>query len=150
VFPISLPALRDRVDDIEPLATHFAERAGSRLFGRPLVPTATELELLVSYDWPGNVRELMAVIERAAILGAGRSLDIATALGGTMSGPEPELSPGEPGADRGRIEQALKTSRGRIEGPFGAAKALGVNPHTLRSRMRKLGIQWDRFRAVEE
>jgi hydrogenase-4 transcriptional activator len=150
VFPISLPALRDRADDIEPLATHFAERAGTRLFGRPLVPTASDLELLVSYDWPGNVRELMAVIERAAILGGGRTLDIAIALGGTMPALEQELSPGEPGADRGRIEQALKTSRGRIEGPFGAAKALGVNPHTLRSRMRKLGIQWDRFRAVEE
>jgi transcriptional regulator with GAF, ATPase, and Fis domain len=92
----------------------------------------------------------MAVIERGAILGAGKLLDIATALGGTMSAPEQDLSAGEPGADRGRIEQALKTSRGRIEGPFGAAKALGVNPHTLRSRMRKLGIQWDRFRAVEE
>jgi transcriptional regulator with GAF, ATPase, and Fis domain len=92
----------------------------------------------------------MAVIERAAILGAGRTLDIETALGGTMPSPEQEAPAGEPGADRERIEQALKTSRGRIEGPFGAAKALGVNPHTLRSRMRKLGIQWDRFRAVEE
>jgi transcriptional regulator with GAF, ATPase, and Fis domain len=88
----------------------------------------------------------MAVIERAAILGGGRSLDIETALGGTV----PAERSNEPGADRARIELALRTSRGRIEGPFGAAKALGVNPHTLRSRMRKLGIQWDRFRAVEE
>jgi transcriptional regulator with GAF, ATPase, and Fis domain len=148
VFPIALPALRERTLDIEPLATHFAERAGSRLFGRPLVPTAAELALLAAYDWPGNVRELAAVIERAAILGAGRSLDISTALGGL--GPIPARGEIDAGTDRGRIEDALKTSRGRIEGPFGAAKALGVNPHTLRSRMRKLGIQWDRFRAVEE
>jgi transcriptional regulator with GAF, ATPase, and Fis domain len=118
------------------------------LFGRPLVPTSAELGLLLSYDWPGNVRELMAVVERAAILGAGRSLDIATALGGL--GPIPARGESDVGNERGRIEDALKTSRGRIEGPFGAAKALGVNPHTLRSRMRKLGIQWDRFRAVEE
>jgi hydrogenase-4 transcriptional activator len=149
VFPISLPALRDRPDDIEPLATHFAERAGTRLFGRPLVPTSTELQQLLTYDWPGNVRELAAVIERGAILGGGRSLDLVTALGGFGSPSSLRPTP-EPGADRGRIEDALKTSHGRIEGPFGAAKALGVNPHTLRSRMRKLGIQWDRFRGVEE
>ncbi len=148
VFPITLPPLRERVDDIESLATHFAERAGTRLFGRPLVPTATELQLLASYDWPGNVRELMAVVERAAILGGGRALDIETALGGFA--PTPAQAAQEPGTDRGRIEDALKSSRGRIEGPFGAAKALGVNPHTLRSRMRKLGIQWNRFRALEE
>ena len=82
VFPIRLPPLRERVDDIPVLAVHFAPCAARRLGTAPLVPSPLDIKLLVSYPWPGNVRELAAVIERAAILGDGKSLEIAKALGG--------------------------------------------------------------------
>ena len=80
-FRSSLPPLRERREDIPRLAAHFAARAATRLVGSPLMPTLEDLDLLLAYDWPGNVRELAAVIERAAILGAGRTLRIAAALG---------------------------------------------------------------------
>jgi transcriptional regulator with GAF, ATPase, and Fis domain len=160
VFPIHLPPLRDRRDDIPALASHFALRAAKRLGTAPLVPTPEQMGLLVSYPWPGNVRELAAVIERAAILGNGRSLEVAQALGGMAPRTQP---PGEVvvraecGPGRGElptldavmarhIEAALARTRGRIEGPDGAARILGINPHTLRARMRKLGVNWRRFR----
>lgn len=160
VFPIPLPPLRERPGDIPALAEHFAQRAGKRLGGSGLVPTPQDLELLLQYNWPGNVRELAAVIERAAILGGGHRLEIAAALGvsGRTSTPAGDRS--EPIAEaatrrfatldeavRRHIETVLAETRGRIEGPSGAAAILGVNPHTLRSRMRKLGIDWNRFRG---
>jgi len=148
VFPVHLPSLRERVDDIPLLARHFAARAGVRLFGKALVPTARDLEILQAWDWPGNVRELMAVVERAAILGDGEQLDVEMALGSARTRVEPPAPAAAPGSehDRPTIEDALARCLGRIEGPFGAAAVLGVNPHTLRSRMRRLGIEWSRFR----
>jgi transcriptional regulator with GAF, ATPase, and Fis domain len=140
VFPIRLPPLRERKVDLPALARVFAARAGQRLHGRPLVPTPADLTLLQRYDWPGNVRELAAVIERAAILGGGDHLDVSAALG---VAPAP---PAEPTDERGRIEATLERCLGRIEGPFGAAAALGEKPGTLRSRMRRLGIDWERYR----
>jgi transcriptional regulator with GAF, ATPase, and Fis domain len=179
IFPIRLPALRERPQDLPALVAHFAQRAGVRLGGTALTPSAHDLQLLSSYAWPGNVRELIAVIERAAILGNGRRLEVAKALGASnleASGPRPvtfapppSLAPSPihangspastaaPWAPSGEvtpldtamvshIERALSATHGRIEGPFGAARILGVNPHTLRARMRKLGIEWSRFR----
>lgn len=160
VFPIRLPPLRERRQDIAPMATHFANRAGLRLFGVPLNPLADDILLMQRYDWPGNVRELAAVIERAAILGDGRHLEVKAALGvmpiasRSEPAPAPGVRPETPGpagslddASRAAIQAALTTSLGRIEGPFGAARALGINPHTLRSRMRKLGIPWAKYRT---
>ena len=160
VFPVHLPALRDRVEDIPALAAHFAWRVGKRLGGVPLSPTRADLELLAGYAWPGNVRELAAVIERAAILGDGRQLMIAAALGTAGQGrgaerrvpPAPAAAPAPPRVAPldtvivRHIEAALSAANGRVEGPWGAAAQLGVNPHTLRARMRKLGIDWSRFR----
>ena len=81
VFPIYLPRLRDRVEDLPLLVRHFAQRAASR-FGLPFVePSAADLLTLASYGWPGNIRELGAVIDRAVILGKGQSLEVAAALG---------------------------------------------------------------------
>jgi transcriptional regulator with GAF, ATPase, and Fis domain len=140
VFPIALPSLRERSADIPALAQHFAERAGARLFGVPLVPTREDLVALQAYPWPGNVRELAAVIERAAILGDGRRLAVAAALGVLPLSPAPARD------ERGAILEALTHSRGRIEGPFGAAAAMDVNANTLRSRMRRLGIDWASYR----
>ncbi|HEX9106781.1 MAG TPA: sigma 54-interacting transcriptional regulator [Longimicrobiales bacterium] len=168
VFSIRLPPLRERVQDIPPLAAHFARRAGRRLGGAPLVPSGEDIRLLLAYDWPGNVRELAAVMERAAILGNGRSLELRGALGNAdgQGGPRLLQNPPTPAvpamtaapagdgilpldaAAARHIERALQATYGRIEGPFGAAALLGINPHTLRSRMRKLGIEWARFRRV--
>ncbi len=167
VFPVHLPALRDRPEDMPALAAHFALRA-SRRFGLPLlVPTLEDVNLLLSYTWPGNIRELAAVIDRAAILGDGKCLEIAKALGvqtplpirtSQASGLPPVSAP-RASANTGAIAPldtvvtehicaALTATHGRIEGAQGAARLLGVNPHTLRARMRKLGIEWKKFRAA--
>jgi len=127
------------------------------------MPDDEDMRLLCSYDWPGNIRELSSVIERAAILGNGRRLEVAKALG-IAAAPSSALRPMRvaPSADppldleafstfddqaRSHIEAALRRSLGRVDGPFGAARLLGVNPQTLRSRMKKLGIDSRRFRA---
>jgi transcriptional regulator with GAF, ATPase, and Fis domain len=161
-FPILLPPLRERKMDIPDLAEHFAERAARHFGLRPQKPTPSDLALLANYDWPGNIREFAAVIDRAAILGDGERLDIERALGSGIP-----ASPARPAAEpvpvtaqstprvmdldeamRQTIEQALVLTRGRIEGPHGAGAVLKINPHTLRARMRKLGIDWRKFRVV--
>ena len=162
VFPIEIPPLRSRPEDIPALASHFAARAGTRLGGSALVLTSDDIELLLSYSWPGNVRELAAVIERAAILGDGKRLRLAAALGTPVptepgeKAPEvamedPTILPLDQAMAR-HIERALKATGGRIEGRGGTAALLRVNPHTLRARMRKLKIDWAKFRkdATEE
>ena len=164
VFPIDLPPLRERPEDIAPLATHFASRAARRLGTGPLMLSREDIDLLTSYPWPGNVRELATVIERAAILGEGHSLRVQTALGPavtrtgrmttrdwaaratTVAAVADSMTLDD--AIRSHIVQALRATHGRIEGPFGAATRLGVNPHTLRARMRKLGIRWATFRGA--
>jgi hydrogenase-4 transcriptional activator len=155
VFPIRLPPLRERRQDIAALAGHFATRAGLRLGASPLIPTADDVERLLAYDWPGNVRELAAVVERAAILGNGRRLDLGRALGAaTGPGRTPQVVPVPADApfltlDQAmmlHLETALTKTSGQVEGAAGAAQLLGINPHTLRARMRKLGVDWKRFR----
>ena len=174
IFPVRLPPLRERLGDIPALATHFALKAARRFGTSPIAPRPEDISLLLQYGWPGNVRELSSVIERAVILGNGRSLEIATSLG--VGGAPTEASRATPlkallaqpthpvtsvtshrqdsaaeasldSAMIRHIQEALTRCRGRIEGPFGAAQALGINPHTLRSRMRKLGIEWATFRS---
>jgi hydrogenase-4 transcriptional activator len=180
VFPILLPRLRERQADISALARHFAQRAANRFGLPPVEPTAADLHLLLQYNWPGNIRELAAVIDRAAILGNGERLDIATALGsGSAASPPhmplpssaptlyeviPKAAPvprieqprSQPpvgklsAAMKEHIEQALVATQGRIEGRGGTAELLGINPHTLRARMRKLGLDWSRYRPSRE
>ncbi|MFA9478046.1 sigma-54 interaction domain-containing protein [Phycisphaerales bacterium AB-hyl4] len=157
-FPIVLPPLRERKQDIPALATHFAERAARRFGLRTQSPTSTDLSLLTNYDWPGNIRELASVIDRAAILGDGHRLAIAQALGGVTSPdatrPSQTLNPTAQRntlatldeATRQHIEATLAATHGRIEGERGAAKLLDINPHTLRARMRKLGVDWAKYR----
>ena len=163
VFPILLPPLRERRDDIAAIAQHFAQRAAVRFGLPPVLPTDDDVRILSSYDWPGNVRELGAVIDRAAILGDGRSLEVAKALGlgqwaGSVTPVATTAAPRVPAAAATgafasleeamlqHIESALRLSGGRIEGRHGAAALLKINPHTLRARMRKLGIRWQQFR----
>jgi transcriptional regulator with GAF, ATPase, and Fis domain len=160
IFPIQLPPLRDRIEDIPALANHFALRAARRFGTPPRIPSPEELALLLSYPWPGNVRELIAVMERAVILGNGERLEVAKALG--VASPAlpaaPRSAPGAPAGAEGpflpldramarHIEAALARTRGKIEGRGGAAELLGINPHTLRARMRKLGVNWRRHRT---
>lgn len=161
VFPVLLPPLRERVEDIPALADHFARRAATRFGLRYCAPSAADLGLLKDYAWPGNVRELASVIDRAAILGDGSYLDITRALG-TAQFPGPAditqganmpVHPGRPEASvdarsiltmeqamARHIQTALQASGGRVEGAGGAADLLDINPSTLRSRMRKLGL----------
>src|SRR5690606_28665368 len=159
VFPIELPPLRARLADLPALAHHFAERAARRLGLPPQLPTPADIRLLQNYPWPGNVRELIAVIERAAILGAGTGLRVDLALGAApISAAAPTSAQTEPAqsgdnaflsldaAMRRHIEAALELTRGRIEGIGGAADLLKINPHTLRARMRKLGVDPTPFR----
>ncbi|MBC7818937.1 MAG: sigma-54-dependent Fis family transcriptional regulator, partial [Planctomycetaceae bacterium] len=161
VFPIVLPPLRERKADIAALANHFAERAATR-FGLHLVlPTDDDIVLLMAYHWPGNIRELGTVIDRAAILGDGKLLEVATALGvmpsesrSTVSlaatthraTPSPQEITSLDEALRQHIVLALRATQGRIEGPKGAAKLLQINPHTLRAKMRKLKLDWSHYR----
>ncbi len=157
VFPVLLPPLRDRIEDIPQLAEHFARRAANR-FGLPSVPiAASDMSLLTSYRWPGNVRELASVIDRAVILGGGHSVEIAVALGAEPARPAAEIASPDRSptgaiesldeAIRRHIARALERTQGRIEGPRGAAAMLEVNPHTLRARMRKLGLRWSAYRT---
>ena len=170
VFPIALPPLREHLEDIPAMAEHFARRAAAS-FGVPhRAPTAEDVRILSAYAWPGNVRELAAVIDRAVLIGEGLRLDVARALGGpspaapgsaglsqvALAGARPDgaasraLRPDdiEPLDDviRAHIERALAATLGRVDGPFGAARVLRINPHTLRARMRKLGVDWRRYR----
>ncbi len=158
VFPIVLPPLRERKHDIPGLAAHFAQRAARRFGLRLQTPTQEDIALLSTYDWPGNIREFASVMDRAAILGDGNTLEIAKALGvalSTKTGTSlavPHPAPAGPAttldaAMRQHIEGVLARCNGRIEGPRGAALLLGINPHTLRARMRKLGIDWRRYRV---
>jgi transcriptional regulator with GAF, ATPase, and Fis domain len=155
VFPIPLPPLRERLQDIPALAAHFSLRAAERLGLPPRMPDAADLAALTAYPWPGNVRELASVIERAAILGDGRRLEVARALGVTP--PPLAAAPATVAAAgveasledvvRQHLEAALVHCRGRVEGPWGAAERLKLNPHTLRSKLRKLGIDVRRYRG---
>ena len=159
VFPIVIPPLRDRPSDIRAFAEYFAERAANRFGLRPVLVSDQDVRLLAAYRWPGNVREMAAVMDRAVLVGQGRELSVAAALGqAQISSGQPVPVPVERSSPaaierldvvmKRHIEAALRDAHGRVEGPHGAARALGINPHTLRARMRKLGIDWRRFRET--
>jgi transcriptional regulator with GAF, ATPase, and Fis domain len=143
VFPIALPPLRERREDIPLLLKHFSERMARKL-GRTFEGISpTFLERAGAYAWPGNVRELENAVERALIMSPGGLLDSSESLVGTPGGASHE-APALPGTleemERAHIRRALNSTRWRIEGDEGAARILGLNPSTLRGRMRKLGI----------
>ena len=138
VFPIRIPPLRERAEDIPVLVWTFLEEFSSRM-GKKItqVPRKT-MEALQRHRWPGNVRELRNVIEHAAILAAGDTLRIdVPGAAANLDAPPPTLIDSE----RELILRALESAGGRIKGPRGAANTLGLNPSTLYSRMKKLGIR---------
>lgn len=151
VLPLTLPPLRQRRSDI-PLLTHFFADRFSRQFGKRITGIAQDtMEVLSGYSWPGNVRELQNVIERAVVLCPGKVLKLGKDLL-PVTGPEYDQETVIANADgtshsslldveRAHILQVLKETQGVIEGPRGAARILNLHPNTLRSRMKKLGIE---------
>jgi PAS domain S-box-containing protein len=148
VFPVVVPPLRTRREDIPLLVHYFVARYAAKI-GRQLTHVSEQaMQRLLAYPWPGNVRELENVIERAVILSAGPVLDIGPeVLSQTeaASSPSPSAPVPAPGslqnAERRHILAVLKQTNWRIDGPNGAARVLDVHPNTLRSRMQKLGIR---------
>ena len=143
VFPLHVPPLRDRREDIPLLTRYFVQKHAQRM-GRNIdtIPTSV-LDALTNYHWPGNIRELQNVLERSVILTNGSVLQVPmTELTGktiptTLNG----TSPAEPHhAERARILKALEEARGQVGGPDGAAARLGLKRTTLQSRMRKFNI----------
>jgi formate hydrogenlyase transcriptional activator len=144
VFPITVPPLRERPEDICLLARYFVEQYRLKL-KRPCRDISDEsLARLVRYSWPGNVRELQNVIERAVILARsvtveidGRLLATSGSLGQNGNGSPTRLQD----LEHAHIRRTLEQTDWRIDGPRGAAQRLGLNPSTLRSRLKKLGIK---------
>jgi transcriptional regulator with GAF, ATPase, and Fis domain len=138
VFPVRVPPLRERTDDIPLLVWTFAEEFGRRMGKTITTIPRRDMARLQQYPWPGNVRELRNVVERAMILAAGDTLHI-------------ELPPAAPAVsgwrmtldevERMHIRRVLDETAWRIRGPNGAAEVLGVKPTTLEARMAKLGIR---------
>ena len=143
VFPIVVPPLRDRREDIPMLVRHFAQQFARRMKKNvETIPTET-MEALTRYDWPGNIRELQNLIERAVILTNGSTLDVPIAALNGRRTTSPEASVHAQtleDADRRHIVSALERANWVIAGPNGAAASLGVKRSTLQFRMRKLGI----------
>ena len=148
VFPIRVPPLRERPSDIPLLVKHFLAQFQRKL-AKPLKAVTPEsMARLERYAWPGNIRELQNVIERACVLSAGPVVEIVDELRPISGGESAPAVPAVPQdavvtleeGERMHIRQALAATAGRIHGPDGAAALLGINPSTLRSRMKKLGI----------
>jgi PAS domain S-box-containing protein len=153
VFPVHVPPLRERGGDIPLLVQYFVERHAVKLGRRITHVPGTAMDSLTRYAWPGNVRELENVIERAVILSRGPDLEIDPALLGipgvhpaTVAVTAAPASAARPAAsleevERQHIVETLRATGWRIEGAEGAAQRLGLHPNTLRSRMKKLGVQ---------
>ncbi|MBP7528389.1 MAG: sigma 54-interacting transcriptional regulator [Syntrophorhabdaceae bacterium] len=139
VFPITVPPLRQRTEDIPLLAHAFVERYSKKL-GKQITSIQKEtMKALQNYPWPGNVRELENVIERAAILCPGPALQLADKLEISCLPFSSTVKTLEE-TERNQILKTLSETRWRIEGKDGAATILGIHPSTLRARMHKLGI----------
>jgi formate hydrogenlyase transcriptional activator len=144
VFPIRVPALRERREDILLLAKYFVERYAASAGKRISSVDKRTAQLLGEYHWPGNIRELQNVIQRAVILTRAETLAFEEAwLSPTSQSPH-HPQPRRIGGEKERIEAALAECRGRISGPKGAASKLGVPRTTLESRIKKLRI--DKYR----
>jgi formate hydrogenlyase transcriptional activator len=145
VFPVHVPSLRERADDIPILVDYFASRLASRMGKRIRQIDKATLDAMSSYSWPGNIRELQNVIERGVILA---DSDVFRLEKGTLAS-EPRLERAAPQDDpKAEIETVLRETRGRISGPDGAAARLGIPASTLESRIRSLKINKHQFKSV--
>jgi formate hydrogenlyase transcriptional activator len=163
VFPIHIPALRERPEDVPLLVRYFVQKFSRRLNKSVAYVPAEAMEALAGYSWPGNIRELENFIERAVLLSPGKELRVtiselkavaaATGAGDDSTSPLSAVTPStvtaSPGAsistledaERQHILRALRQTEWRIAGPKGAAVVLGMKRTTLQARMRKLGIR---------
>jgi PAS domain S-box-containing protein len=152
VFPIELPPLRDRIEDVAPLATRFLDTICAELGRDSLKLSKQHIIMLQKHRWPGNVRELKNVMERAVILTKGARLRLDLAMGATAKpdpSPEPEVA--ETGQflteeefrakEKQNLVAALRAADWRVWGPDGAAAMLGIKPSTLSYRMNAFGIE---------
>jgi formate hydrogenlyase transcriptional activator len=146
VFPIHLPPLRERIEDIAPLAARLAAKHARRLNRTVERIDKTSLRLLEGYDWPGNVRELENVVERAIIVSRHGTLRIERGFLGNAAMNKSAVGQHLRNEERGAIESALRLSHGRISGPTGAATRLGLPASTLEFRIKRLGIDKFSFR----
>jgi len=152
VFPIHIPALRERRDDIPLLVRYFVQKFSRRMNKTVLYVPADAMDALVSYAWPGNIRELENLIERAVLLSPGKDLKVPLS---ELRNPQTQAAPEQTlpaplstapistleDAERQHILRALRQTEWRIAGPRGAATVLGMKRTTLQARMRKLGIR---------
>jgi formate hydrogenlyase transcriptional activator len=154
VFPIEIPPLRERKDDILMLVEYFVQRYAARMAKNIRSVDKKTLDLLQSYDWPGNIRELQNVIERSVILSSGDVLSV-DELWLSKETPAPTFwvdAPaafkveGGPRSEREIIEAVLAATRGRVSGPSGAAAKLRIPQSTLASRIKALKINKNQFK----
>jgi transcriptional regulator with PAS, ATPase and Fis domain len=152
VFPIEMPSLRERKEDIPILVEYFiaryAGKAGKKIRGI----SKKTMDLFQSYPWPGNIRELQNVIERSVIVCDSESFSVDESwlvLGSRQTQPASQPLSGKlVTQEKEMIEAALVESRGRVSGPLGAAAKLGIPPSTLESKIRSLKINKHRFKPA--
>ena len=152
VFPIQIPPLRDRVDDISLLVDYLIDRFGTKAGKRFRSINKKTLELFQAYDWPGNIRELQNVIERAVILCEGDMFSVDEAwLTRAVAKPtmtSVPLASSLVEREREMLEAALREAEGVIGGPKGAASKLGIPRQTLESKIKKFGINRHSFKTA--
>jgi len=143
VFPLSVPPLRERREDIPLLTRYFVQKHAQRMGRKIDAIPASAMDALTRYDWPGNIRELQNVLERSVILTSGSTLHVAMpefvekAAPTSLAGRNSDMSET---SERDRIIQALEEAKGQVGGPHGAAARLGLKRTTLQSRMQKYNI----------
>src|SRR6202047_3701489 len=149
VFPIEVPPLRKRKEDIPMLVEYFVKRYAEKAGKQICKIDNKTLELCQSYPWPGNIRELQNIVERSVILCSGDTFWIEKAWLASVQSPRPELAGPLPDTlqnqERKMIETALAESKGRVAGPEGAAAKLGIPRSTLDTKIKQLGINKHRF-----
>jgi transcriptional regulator with GAF, ATPase, and Fis domain len=147
VFPITVPPLRERKEDVPLLVNYFIDRFAKRAGKKIKHIQKKALEVLQEYSWPGNVRELQNVIERSIIISDANEFSIDKSwVANEPVPPRPLIDPTS--TERKRIESALTQSNGRVSGPNGAAARLGVPASTLESKIRALRINKFQFKGV--
>jgi formate hydrogenlyase transcriptional activator len=141
VFPLEVPALRERKEDIPLLVNFFLSKFGKKLGKEVRGMSQRSMGRLLDYDWPGNVRELQNIVERAAVLASGPIVQIDESMMRSGGAAQESAVDTLENAERNHILRALNETHWVVHGRKGAAEILGINPSTLRSRMEKLGIK---------
>jgi transcriptional regulator with GAF, ATPase, and Fis domain len=143
VFPILVPPLRERKEDIPLLVKYFIDKYSKKIGKEVKSIKKNDLDMLMNYSWPGNIRELEHIIERAIIVSEGSNLNLEKLLGGSLRQTEPDFKSFKTLVENEKehIINALKIANGKVTGEKSAAQLLGMNGKTLGSKMRKLKIK---------